>query len=255
MRTGRRSNSSIGRFARLFMRNIGGWRIPPAETDKGTIAQPMNVALAENESATRALGWPTYAEERGFGAGESVVTVTSVVCSSPPIYTSGTSAADHAERIADVFGRRMCAYWVFTGYRYERWSPFLIMSPSVAERIAGDGWSKDDLRRYLRDNVWETMDRIKAYAHSIGITRWEMSQPLYESLVDDQERLPVFPYPERIGIILAGDPGRNQTRGYLNNHQQGSPTSRAVRLPGDWKAMLQDARQARIRRLSTRLHS
>ena len=31
-----------------------------------------------------------------------------------------------------------------------------------------------------------------------------------------------------IGIVVAGDPGRNQSRFYMNNHKQGVPVSRAV---------------------------
>jgi hypothetical protein len=37
-----------------------------------------------------------------------------------------------------------------------------------------------------------------------------------------------------IGILIAGDPGRNQSRAYMSNHVQGPPTSRRVELPRDW---------------------
>ncbi|MDO8673720.1 MAG: hypothetical protein Q7O66_20100, partial [Dehalococcoidia bacterium] len=48
MRVGRQANTSMGRFLRLYMRNIAGLRIAPGGTDKGTIAFTFNVALAEN---------------------------------------------------------------------------------------------------------------------------------------------------------------------------------------------------------------
>ena len=35
MRVGRQANTSIGRFLRLYMRNVAGSRIPPEATDKG----------------------------------------------------------------------------------------------------------------------------------------------------------------------------------------------------------------------------
>lgn len=60
---------------------------------------------------------------------------------------------------------------------------------------------------------------------------------------DDPERLiPVFQKPEWIGIVVAGDPGRNQSKGYCSNHVQGPPVSKAVRLPADWNALLAKAR-------------
>jgi len=41
-----------------------------------------------------------------------------------------------------------------------------------------------------------------------------------------------------IGIVVAGDPGRNQSRGYVSNHSQGPPTSRRIELPDDWEQRL-----------------
>ena len=51
-----------------------------------------------------------------------------------------------------------------------------------------------------------------------------------------------------VDILVAGDPGRNQSRGYMNNHMQGPPTSRrangiigaeqAARAPGDGHTLL-----------------
>jgi len=38
MRVGRQANTSVGRFLRLYMRNVAGLRISPGETDKGCIA-------------------------------------------------------------------------------------------------------------------------------------------------------------------------------------------------------------------------
>jgi hypothetical protein len=40
--------------------------------------------------------------------------------------------------------------------------------------------------------------------------------------------------PQMLDILVAGDPGRNQSRAYMNNHMQGPPTSRRVELPKKW---------------------
>jgi len=40
--------------------------------------------------------------------------------------------------------------------------------------------------------------------------------------------VPVFVQPEKIGILVAGDPGRNQSKGYVNNHIQGGRVSKRI---------------------------
>ncbi len=55
MRVGRRANTSIGRFMRMFLRNICGYRIPPGAGDKGSIGQTFLVALAEDEDSEEDL--------------------------------------------------------------------------------------------------------------------------------------------------------------------------------------------------------
>src|SRR5688572_21192030 len=93
MRVGRQANTSIGRFVRLFLRNICGFRIPPGAGDKGSIGQSFLVAMAEDEDSAREIGWTTFAEDRGFAPGENVVTVHSVVAFTSPIYNGGDRAS------------------------------------------------------------------------------------------------------------------------------------------------------------------
>src|SRR5207302_1668399 len=131
MRVGRQANTTLGRFLRLYLRNVAGLRIPPGAGDKGSIAATFNVALAEDEDAAAEMGWTTFGQDQGFARDDSVVTVQSVVSSSPPIYTAGTRALDHVQVLADVFGRA-CAYWSFTGMKYARWQPLLVIGPSIA---------------------------------------------------------------------------------------------------------------------------
>jgi hypothetical protein len=59
MRVGRQANTSIGRFVRMYLRNICGFRIPPGAGDKGSIGQSFLVAMAEDEDSARDMGWPT----------------------------------------------------------------------------------------------------------------------------------------------------------------------------------------------------
>src|SRR5262249_7645515 len=82
---GRRANTALGRFLRLYLRNVAGFRPPPGATDKGSIGASFNVVLCENDAAVGEIGWPSFRAERGFAADVTSVTVQSVVASSAPI--------------------------------------------------------------------------------------------------------------------------------------------------------------------------
>jgi hypothetical protein len=235
MRVGRQANTTLGRFLRLYLRNVAGLRIPPGAGDKGSIAGSFHVALAEDEEAATAMGWPTFGMDQGFTREDSVVTVQSVVSVSAPIYSAGTRAAEHAGILAEVFGDA-CAYWSSIGMKYNRWQPLLVLGPSIARVIAGDGWSKDDVRRYLHEHVTISARRAETYALQVGATDYSLQAHVkagvlpaaYATSADPERRVPVFVQPEKIGILVAGDPGRNQSKGYVNNHIQGARVSKKI---------------------------
>ncbi|MFH1486090.1 MAG: hypothetical protein ABIH46_08470, partial [Chloroflexota bacterium] len=131
LRIGRQPNSSVGRFLRLYMRNVAGLRIPPGETDKATIGYTFNVVLAENEDAVVEMGWQPFSVDRGFKAGENVVTVQSAVSISPVCYSGGDTPVSHMEAIGEIIGRGSLSYRMFTGARMGKLFPLLVMSPSV----------------------------------------------------------------------------------------------------------------------------
>ncbi len=235
MRVGRQANTTLGRFLRLYLRNVAGLRIPPGAGDKGSIAGSFNVALAEDEEAAAALGWSTFGADQGFARGDSAVTVQSVVSSTPPIYSAGTRALDHARILAEVFGGA-CAYWSSIGMKYARWQPLLVLGPSIAGVIAQDGWSKDDVRRYLVEHVTITARQAETYAWQVGSTAFTLEGHVkagvlpaaYATSSDPERAVAVFVQPDKIGILVAGDPGRNQSKGYVNNHIQGARVSKKV---------------------------
>jgi len=245
MRVGRQANSSVGRFVRMFLRNICGFRIPPGAGDKGSIAQSFLVAMAEDEDSARAFGWPTFAEDRGFVRGENVVTMHSVVSITSPIYSAGARAIDHVQQWAELIGGSF-TYWAHTGFKTGLWSPLIVAGPSIAEVIARE-WSKDDVRHYLYEHIKVTAERATHYAQMTSTPTFSFERlvkdgilpPEYAASSDPQRLLNVIIKPEMFEILVAGDPGRNQSRAYMSNHVQGPPTSRRVELPKDWKKRLQ----------------
>ena len=247
MRFGRQANTSIGRFVRLYLRNICGYRIPPGAGDKGSIGQSIIVALAEDEDSARAIGWPTYAEERGFAPGENVVTVQSVVCITPAIYSAGDHAVDHVQEWAEVMGQAFTS-WVHTDFRAGVGNSLIVAGPLIARVVARE-WSKDRVRRYIYEQVKMTAERATHYSHMLGVPTFSLEQlvqdgilpPEYAASSDPQRLINVFIKPEAIQILVAGDPARNQSRGYMTNHSQGPPTSRRVKLPRDWARRLKES--------------
>ncbi|WP_163271793.1 UGSC family (seleno)protein [Chelativorans alearense] len=246
MRVGRRANTSIGRFVRLYMRNLSGLRIHAhggegGGTDKGTIGMSFNMVLAENEDAVRDIGWQPFSADCGFEAGENVVTVQSCMSMTQPVYTGGKKAIEHMEIIFDVIGEAMkYRSW---GYIRDRTAyPMIVMSPSVARAFAEDGWSKLDIKTYLYEKTLIPAGLAERYAHANGVNHYSIKdyvergltpREYYES--DDPNRLVrCLVEPEQIGIVISGDPGRNQTRGYPQNSKIGIPVSKRIELPRNW---------------------
>ena len=244
MRVGRQANTSIGRFVRMYLRNICGFRIPPGAGDKGSIGQSFLVAMAEDEDTSREIGWPTYAEDRGFKKGENVVTVRSVVAITSPMYSGGDDAKTHVAQWADLIGGSF-TYWAHTGFKTGLWSPLIVAGPSIAGVIAKE-WTKDQVRQYLYENIKVTAERATHHAHMTSTPTFSFENlvkegilpPEYAASKDPQRLVNIIIEPEMVEILVAGDPGRNQSRAYMSNHVQGPPTSRRVVLPKKWKQLL-----------------
>src|SRR4029077_4170740 len=70
LRGGSQANTTIGRFWRLYLRNVAGFL--HHRTDKGTFGNSWRVALAENEDVLRRIGWTTIAADEGVLADNAV---------------------------------------------------------------------------------------------------------------------------------------------------------------------------------------
>jgi len=237
LKAGNRANSTIGRFLKLCFINLAGLRIPPGATDKGCIGANFNVALAEADLATRALGWPSLREEMGFAREETVVAVQSMMGSTLPIYSGGETPENHLQLIAEHFAGTV-AHWSYLSVMFREWFPLLVISPAVAQVLVDNGMSKDDVRRELA-----ARSRVKAglweeYPWQVGTDGFKLAKeiasgaaPPEYSESDDPDRLvPSIPYPEMVGIVVAGDPERNQSRFLVNNHEHGPRIARAARF-------------------------
>jgi len=248
MKIGRQANGSAGRFLRLYLRNICGYRIAPGDGDKGSIGYSFNVALAEDEDWARDIGWTSFGEDMGHAPGDNAVTVQSVVCITPPTYSSGAEARGHVQQFVDVMGRAF-SYWAYSGLKRGYWHSVIVIGPSIAKVIAKT-MSKDDVRRYLWEQATIPASLMQNFARQTGGLELDFRKLIDEGYIspdylasDDPNRpVRIFVNPGDIGIVVAGDPGRNQSRGYMANHEQGARTTQRIALPRNWDELLAQAR-------------
>jgi hypothetical protein len=238
MRVGRRANTSIGRFLRLYMRNVAGLRIPPGTTDKASIGASFNVVLAEDNEAVEALGWPSLRVEQGFGPADDTVMIQGIFAASQPIYTSGERPEPHLEALAHILGNTS-GPWVAAALQSEAVHPLLVLNPTVAGVLARHGIGKDEIRQYLFDHAKVEARWLEVWPHHYGAAWADLREqikndrvpPAYSESDDPSRLVPALIRPEWTSIVVAGDPGRNQSRLYINNHIQGRPVVRQVRFP------------------------
>ena len=242
-RPGNQANTSIGRFYRLFARNVP--RFLPGSTDMATFGQMFRTALAENEHACDDMGWQPLHVTRGFKPEDSVVTITSVRTTSDPFTTAGETAERHLDYIVDWVKRMMEPYQSSRGYVETH---VLQLTPVIATLLAKAGYSKADLANYLTKNAttsarYYEWSMMQADHHPPGTTLKGLIEkgdlPKEWQLSDDPERqVPLLLPQSKWLIVVAGDPLRNRSLIYRQNFMQGYATSKKVQLPGDWDRLI-----------------
>ena len=255
LRVGFQANTSIGRFLRLYLRNVAGFL--PHETDKGTFGNTWMVVLAENENVLAKIGWKPTSFYQGFKEGENVVTIARYTSGGVIVSVFGDTAEKVLPYLGDGLVRHMGWELIFTsglpanpGFaRTQR--PHLILSPCIAEVIAKSGLSKKDVQRYLYENA-----RIPAWRFE-EILSWMSPEKIdLCKLVDagiapkqfceskDPDRMvPIVCSPNDFLITVSGDPLRNNAYAFTSNGIFGYTTSKKIEVPPNWEELLQEARK------------
>jgi hypothetical protein len=150
---GWRANATIGRAVRLVWVNVGGAR--PGLISMSTFGQPgrYSYCIAEHEEASP---WEPLHVEHGFAAGES--TVAALAAEAPQIVanTMGRTARevlDTVARAGTVIANPDLAPLNDT---------LLVIGPEHAKTIAGDGWTKADVRQFVWERAQVTVDGARA---------------------------------------------------------------------------------------------
>lgn len=241
LRPGYQANTSIGRFYRLFCRNLP--RLLPGAADKSTYGQNFITVLPENDEACRQAGWEPLSVQRGFAPEDNVVTLVSARDMSDAFATTGVSAEEHLDYIVDWVVRVIEPFRVA---HMVKEANLLIVSPIVASLLGAQGYSKDAVKRYLHEhasvparefelNVKRFFD--KPYHLCEEVEKGTLPKEWCESR-DPDRRVPLMHPTTDWLVVVSGDPARNRAIVWRQNHVQGWPVSRKVELPANWNSLV-----------------
>ena len=178
---GWRANASIGRAVRLVMLNLGGgW---PGAVSLAGLGQPgrYTLCLAERVDSP----WPPLHVELGYRPEQSTVTV---LRAETAINVTGGLA-----EVASVMATAASAFTMLYEGRVA-----VVVAPFVARRLAAEGWSKDDVRRWLHAQARVPVAAWQEWWLRATARQW----PAWVTEVADA--LPVVKEPADITVVVAG---------------------------------------------------
>ncbi|MBI2958646.1 MAG: hypothetical protein HYY32_07385 [Chloroflexi bacterium] len=241
LRVGFQANTSIGRFLRLYLRNVAGFL--PHSTDKATFGGTWRVVLAENEDAVARIGWQPLSVDRGFDAGENVVTVTSCTSTAMLVSVGSSRAEEMLEKLAAAVAD-IQVYLFRVSFSGLSAMPQVVLSPCVAEAIAQSGYSRADVRRYLYQHARVPAKRLEQLCRDKGtlceaVRQGKFPRQYCES-TDPDRLVPMVWSPDDYIVIVSGDPARDNCLVCGQNSYVGYPVSKRIELPSNWQALLRD---------------
>lgn len=195
--SGFRANATIGRAVRLILLNVGGGR--PGELDKSTLGNPskFSFCIAENEEASP---WAPYHVEKGYAPEDS----TAFVIATEGPHSVTNHVADDARGILDSIVSAMSTY--AHNNAVSSGSCAVVVGPEHAATIAGQNWTRNDVRNYLWMNAGNTFEQISfgdryGRVYNRNLPRWYRRDP--------DARIPIVPRADDIHLFVAGgDAGR-----------------------------------------------
>jgi hypothetical protein len=243
LRDGFQPNTTVGRFWRLALRNMAGFRLH--KTDKGSFGNTFRVVLAENEGALEAIGWPSNAEDMGFQTGDNTVTITRLTGGGVFPSVTGSRPEQMMPYISDAVVSQTGWEIVFTvgGLSHGTLRPVLILTPILAETIAKRGWSKRDVKQHLYDHARMAAWRVEAFCNDyadfpIGTLKHQVNLgrlPRDFAASDDPNRMvPIVVDPDDFMVLVSGDPLRTNAYTFTHNGYLGFPVAKKIKLPDDW---------------------
>lgn len=189
---GNRANATIGRAIRLVLLNVGG--ATPGTLDKSTLGHPgkYTFCIAEHEERSP---WEPYHVEKGYRSEDS--TVFCFAGEAPHSVTN--HLADDAEGVLDSVVSAMST--IAHNNAVTSGSCVVIIGPEHADTIAGRGWTRGDVRRYLWERTTNTYDDI-SFQGRYGQVYNRNLPASYRR--EPGARIPIVPDPDDIHLFVVG---------------------------------------------------
>jgi hypothetical protein len=182
---GTRANATIGRAVRLTMMNVMQTR--PGLLDRATLGNPGKYSFCFAENADESP-WPPLHVERGLRREDSAVTM----------YASNSLYQVYNQLAATPEPLLLCVSDALSNLGVSNIKGFnqslLVFAGEHTEVLAKNGWSKDDVRRFLVERARRTVADFKRAARLPGEVEPK----------DDTTWRYLFERPEDILIVCAG---------------------------------------------------
>lgn len=238
LRDGVAANTTVGRWLRLYLRNVFGFT--PDEHDKATFGNTFRVVLAEDHDTLTSIGWEPVSCDFGMEANDDAVTMARFNSGAIIGSVFGSTPEAIVPYLADGLAR--ISGWDLThlyGLGTAQYRPLLVLSPILARTFAGAGWTKHDVRVALFEHA-----RIPAWRFEKLIGEWSnltAGRPTLFDLAaaghvpavfgesDDPERfVPIVTDPTKFVIAVAGDPNRTNAYVLSNDGAHGDYTAKRI---------------------------
>ena len=182
------ANATIGRAIHLCLMNIGG--AVPGIGDHATMGSPSKYSYcfgeAENENP-----WEPLHVKRGFKADESTVTVMGLDSPHNVNDHRSKTAEDLLDTIVDTASVAGCNNSHVPG------EMLVIMGPEHAKTVADDGWSKEDVEKYIHKNALVPVELGDRGGRKLD-SKW---------VIDG--KVQITRKPDDVIVVVAGGPGRH----------------------------------------------
>ena len=195
--SGNRGNATIGRAIRLILLAVGGGT--PGDLDKSALGSPAKYTycVAENEELSP---WAPYHVERGLRPEQSSV----FVIAAEPLHSVTNHVASDARGVLDSIVSAMST--IANNNAVSSGSCAVIIGPEHANTIAGDGWSRHDVRNYLWMNAGNDFDELSFHGRYGKI--YNRNWPKWYKR-ESGVRIPIVPSADDIHLfVVGGEAGR-----------------------------------------------
>ncbi|MCC6203275.1 MAG: hypothetical protein IT494_09755 [Gammaproteobacteria bacterium] len=193
------ANATIGRAWTLISKNLGNGGIP-GDTYLGSLGNNLNynnLIIAENEEASP---WSPLSVQKGFKAGDNVVTLFQGLGMVPGQGAKGGALWDghHEKQISDIFK-------IFTGL----FGAFAVLDPLVAQDLKKNGFdTKEQLIDWLFENTRQTVADYKGrhFYDGFDLPRaLNGIEPFVSwSKLPDDALVPYWPSKDFIHVVVTG---------------------------------------------------